>query len=57
MENAPDYDGQPPAPPPRHEFLAALAAWQRRLGVDDDTTIGQLKVLVDPSGQSQAVAP
>lgn len=55
MEHPPDYDGHPPTPPPRDVFLAALAAWQRWLDVDDDTTIAQLRVLVDPS--RQAVAP
>lgn len=55
MEDLLPYDGNRPAPPPRDDLLAAVAAWHRWLGVDDDTTIAQLRDLVDPSGQ--AVTP
>lgn len=52
MEHQPNYDGDRGAPPPRDEFLSSLEAWQRWLDVSDDTTIGQLRVLVDPSGRA-----
>lgn len=55
MENLLPYDGNPPARPPRDDFLGAVAAWHRWLGVDDDTTNAQLRDPVDPSGQ--AVTP